>query len=218
MFSDRIIYMSIDWLQPNPFEVRYKEERYEEQFKKLVQGIKVDKFWQPIIVREKNGKFQVIENGRMFRASKAARLEKVPVIVRVADDKDVKMWALIENLHRENLTDTEKSNSIRVIFETYGYDLQTSIRHLIVLQNDRIRGDELDVPRQFVELSDSIGYPETTQYMMLKLARDLNPRVLEYAEKMELDTNKKLMLTRPMIKKDPKLQKMPRCRGRPGAL
>lgn len=201
-------FISIDKLEPNPFEIREKEEKDEEAFKELIQSVKVHGLLQPIIVREKKGGYQVIAGGRRFRAYKAARLDKVEAIVRDADDKEVRKWALIENAHRKDLSDVEKSNALKNIYIAYDYTIDTAIGNLDNLRHYRQgHSSKLQAPKEFVELCDDIGYGPDRQYRILRLARDLSPRMFEYVEKMELDTQKKLMLTRPTIKENPELQK-----------
>ncbi len=64
---------------------------------------------QPLIVREVDGKLELIAGERRWRASTNLGLKKVPVIVRKASDKDVLEMALIENLQREDLNAIEEA-------------------------------------------------------------------------------------------------------------
>ncbi len=64
---------------------------------------------QPLIVREVDGKLELIAGERRWRASSNLGLKTVPVIVRKASDRDVLEMALIENLQREDLNAIEEA-------------------------------------------------------------------------------------------------------------
>ncbi len=64
---------------------------------------------QPLIVREVNGKLELIAGERRWRASNNLGLKQVPVIIRTASDKEVLEMALIENLQREDLNAMEEA-------------------------------------------------------------------------------------------------------------
>lgn len=64
---------------------------------------------QPLIVREVDGKLELIAGERRWRASSNLGLKTVPVIVREASDRDVLEMALIENLQREDLNAIEEA-------------------------------------------------------------------------------------------------------------
>lgn len=64
---------------------------------------------QPLIVREINGKLELIAGERRWRASTNLGLKEVPVIIRTASDQEVLEMALIENLQREDLNAIEEA-------------------------------------------------------------------------------------------------------------
>jgi ParB family chromosome partitioning protein len=66
---------------------------------------------QPLIVRLRHGKHELIAGERRWRASRELGLPEVPVIVREASDKDVLEMALIENLQREGLNAIEEAQA-----------------------------------------------------------------------------------------------------------
>jgi len=75
----------------------------------LVDSIRQHGIIQPLIVRPVNGKLELIAGERRWRASKKLGLATVPVIERVASDRDVLEMALIENLQREDLNPMEEA-------------------------------------------------------------------------------------------------------------
>jgi len=90
---------------PSPLQPR-KVFRPEE-LNELVDSIKEKGVIQPLIVRKVNGKYELIAGERRWRASGEAGLEKLPVIVREATNRDVLELALIENLQRADLSPIE---------------------------------------------------------------------------------------------------------------
>jgi ParB family chromosome partitioning protein len=75
----------------------------------LVESIRQHGIIQPLIARLVDGKYELIAGERRWRASKKLGLATVPVIERVASDRDVLEMALIENLQREDLNPIEEA-------------------------------------------------------------------------------------------------------------
>lgn len=94
---------------PSPLQPR-KTFRPEE-LQELVDSIKEKGIIQPLIVRRMNGKYELIAGERRWRAAGEARLEKLPVIVREASNRDVLELALIENLQRADLNAIEEAEA-----------------------------------------------------------------------------------------------------------
>ena len=75
----------------------------------LVESIRQHGIIQPLIARLVDGKYELIAGERRWRASKKLGLATVPVIERIASDRDVLEMALIENLQREDLNHIEEA-------------------------------------------------------------------------------------------------------------
>lgn len=80
----------------------------EKELLELAESIKENGVIQPLIVIEKEGKFEIVAGERRFRASKLAGLTKVPVIVKRATKKDVLVMSIIENVQRSDLNCVEE--------------------------------------------------------------------------------------------------------------
>jgi ParB family chromosome partitioning protein len=109
--------VDLDLLSPNPFQPRvsFDEERLEE----LAQSIRANGVIQPVLVRRKGPRFEIIAGERRWRAAQRAGLLKVPVIVRdVADDKLLQV-ALIENIQRENLNPIDEAQAYRRLIDEF---------------------------------------------------------------------------------------------------
>jgi len=87
--------------------------------KELAGNIKVHGVLQPIIVRPKGSKFEVVVGERRVRASIQAGLEEIPAIIRSLTDNQTDEFRLIENVHRDNLTNAEKGDAVIALWENY---------------------------------------------------------------------------------------------------
>lgn len=82
-----------------------------EELQELVDSIREKGVIQPLIVRQVNGKYELIAGERRWRAAAEANLETLPVIVREASNRDVLELALIENLQRADLNAIEEAEA-----------------------------------------------------------------------------------------------------------
>lgn len=86
-----------------------------EALTELVESVKVHGVLQPLLVREVGSKFELIAGERRLRASQAALLKSVPVIVIEASDEKALEIALIENLQREDLNPIEEAEGYALL-------------------------------------------------------------------------------------------------------
>jgi len=86
---------------------------------KLAENIRGYGVLQPIIVRPKEEKFEVVVGERRVKASLMVGLKEVPATVRALTDRQTDELRLIENIHREDLTDAEKGDAIYSLLENY---------------------------------------------------------------------------------------------------
>ena len=101
---------------PNQPRVRFDDELLDE----LAESIKAHGVLQPLLVRKRGGKYEIIAGERRYQASLRAGLEKVPVIIREVDDREMLELALIENLQRSDLNPIEEAKGYRQLIETNG--------------------------------------------------------------------------------------------------
>ena len=106
-------------VEPNPDQPR--QDFDEEELEALAESIRIHGVIQPLTVREMpSGYYQIIAGERRWRASRAAGLSEVPVVVVEADDKKAMELALIENLQRQDLNPVEEALGYRSLMEEYG--------------------------------------------------------------------------------------------------
>lgn len=110
--------VDIDLLVPNPRQPRtfIEEHRLEE----LAQSIRSHGVIQPILVRQVDGRLEIVAGERRWRASQRAGLLKVPVIVRDVPEDKLLQVALIENIQREDLNAIEEAQAYRRLTDEGG--------------------------------------------------------------------------------------------------
>jgi ParB family chromosome partitioning protein len=87
----------------------------------LMASIKENGFLQPILVRKTSDGYEVIAGERRLKAARKLGLEKVPVVVREASDKEALVLAIVENVQREELNPVEKAESYRRLIDEFQY-------------------------------------------------------------------------------------------------
>ena len=113
--KEDVTYIHLDDIIPNRFQPR--EVFDERALKELAVSIKEHGVIQPIIVRNVNGKYEIIAGERRYKASALAGLTQIPAIVRNLDDKETAKVALLENLQRKNLNAVEEARTYQKILE-----------------------------------------------------------------------------------------------------
>ncbi|HEY1661388.1 MAG TPA: ParB/RepB/Spo0J family partition protein [Verrucomicrobiae bacterium] len=104
---DRVQRVALDKIRPSALQPR--KEFSAESLRELADSIREQGIVQPLIVRERDGIFELIAGERRWRAAQLLNLPEVPIITREADDRSVLELALIENLQRENLNPIEEA-------------------------------------------------------------------------------------------------------------
>lgn len=114
---ENISELDVTLVQPNPKQPRkaFDQERLEE----LASSIREHGLVQPIVVRPKGGKYEIVAGERRWRASQLAGLTKVPALIRDFSEAETMEIALIENLQREDLNPLEEAEAFRVLIEEY---------------------------------------------------------------------------------------------------
>jgi ParB family chromosome partitioning protein len=76
---------------------------------------------EPLIVRQRGTRFQIVAGERRYQAAVQVGLREVPVVVREADDTEVLELALVENLQRKDLTAFEEAEALQSLMQRCGY-------------------------------------------------------------------------------------------------
>ena len=105
----------IEDIVPNPNQPR---KRFSEtELYELAESIKKYGVLQPILVRERDGKYEIVAGERRWRAAKIAGLTRIPAIVKEFSDEEVLLVSLVENLQREDLNPVERARAIKILKE-----------------------------------------------------------------------------------------------------
>jgi ParB family chromosome partitioning protein len=99
--------IDLDLIDPNPLQprTRFDEARLQE----LAESISTTGLVQPIVVRRKGDRFEIVAGERRWRAAQIAGLLKLPVHVTDVSDEKLLQTALIENIQREDLNPIEEA-------------------------------------------------------------------------------------------------------------
>ncbi len=125
-----LLEVPVSAITSNPRQPR--SEFPEETLAALARSIREVGVLQPIVVRRRNGSYELVAGERRVRAARLAGLATIPAIIREGDDTESLRTALIENIHREDLSPLE---------------LAAAFQELL---------DELDVTQE--EVAERLGY------------------------------------------------------------
>ncbi len=106
-------------ISPNPNQPRVHFD--EDSLNDLANSIKEIGVLQPLLVREvKPGTYELIAGERRWRAAQRAKLAEVPVVVREINQIESVEQALVENLHRQDLTALEEASAYQQLADDFG--------------------------------------------------------------------------------------------------
>jgi ParB family chromosome partitioning protein len=116
----------IDQLDPNPNQPRQVMGDLSE----LMASIAEKGIIEPIIVRQRGRRFQIVAGERRYQAAVQVGLREVPVVIREVDDNEVVEIALIENIQRKDLTPFEEAEALHGLATKCNYTHEDMARRL----------------------------------------------------------------------------------------
>ncbi len=116
----RIRMIQVDKIDPNPRQARSELGDIED----LMKSIKLKGILEPILVRPKGERHEIIAGERRFIAAKKIGLSEIPCIEMNVEDNEALELALIENLQRKDLNVFEEADGLKSLAEVYGYSHQ----------------------------------------------------------------------------------------------
>jgi ParB family transcriptional regulator, chromosome partitioning protein len=108
----------LDRIDPNPQQARNELGDISE----LVSSVKTRGVLEPILVRPKRGRYEIIAGERRFMASQQANIDEIPSIILDVEDADAMEISLIENLQRKDLDVFEEADGLKALADIYGYN------------------------------------------------------------------------------------------------
>jgi ParB family transcriptional regulator, chromosome partitioning protein len=118
--ADLITRIPLDLVDPNPLQPRtaFQPERLQE----LADSIRANGIIQPLVVRPRGGRYQLVAGERRWRAARLAGITDVPVSVQDIPDERLLEITLVENIQREDLNPIEVAHA----FDRLARDLELS--------------------------------------------------------------------------------------------
>lgn len=152
--GSRLLELDPRTVQPNPRQPRraFNEDTLQE----LAESIRRDGIQEPVIVREKNGEFQLVSGERRVRAAILADLQTIPAICRAVSDSDMLKLGLIENIQREDLNPMETAEGYQALVKEFGWTqeelaAQVGKKRVTVTNTLRLLNLPADVQRHVAE-------------------------------------------------------------------
>ena len=116
----------IDLLDPNPGQPR----QVMGDLSDLMASVAEKGIIEPLVVRNRGGRYQIIAGERRYHAAVQVGLREVPVVIREADDIEVMELALVENLQRKDLTAFEEAEALQQLAQKCRYTHEDMARKL----------------------------------------------------------------------------------------
>ena len=116
--GDKVHQVSLASIVPSPLQPRKDFAR--DSLNELVESIRQHGVIQPLVVRDVDGRHELIAGERRWRAAQEAGLTQVHVITRVATDLEVLEISLIENLQRADLNPIEEAQAYARLADQFG--------------------------------------------------------------------------------------------------
>lgn len=175
-----IVYLRTDELTPNPVQPRKRFD--DESLEELSGSIKSYGILNPLTVRLRCGKYELVAGERRLRAAKLAGLEEVPCILIDVNMEDASLIALVENLQRRDLDFIEEALGISQLIRMFGISQEEAARRIGKSQSavaNKLR--LLKLPSDVLESLRQNGLTERHGRALLRLPNPVAQRAaLEY--------------------------------------
>ncbi|WP_239493397.1 ParB/RepB/Spo0J family partition protein [Luteitalea sp. TBR-22] len=116
----------IEQIDPNPNQPRQVMGDLTE----LISSVKEQGLIEPIVVRQRGSRFQIVAGERRYQAAVRAGIEELPVVIRDVDDVGILEIALVENIQRKDLTPFEEAEALHALCQKAGYTHETLAQKL----------------------------------------------------------------------------------------
>ena len=161
----------IDQIDPNPTQPRQVMGDLAE----LMASISEKGILEPLVVRQRGNRFQIIAGERRYQAAVQVGLRELPAVIRDVDDTEVIELALIENLQRKDLTAFEEAEALHGLADRCGYTHEDLARRLgksrsSVTESLALQGMPEDI-RSLCRLADI-----SSKSLLLQIVRQSTPQ------------------------------------------
>lgn len=163
-----IIYLRIDDISPNPVQPRKVFDG--EALGELSDSIRSYGILNPLTVRLRGGKYELVAGERRLRAARLAGLREVPCILLDVNMEDASLIALVENLQRRDLDFIEEAVGINRLIRMFGMSQEEAARRIGKSQSavaNKLR--ILKLPQDILDSLRSHGLTERHGRALLRL-------------------------------------------------
>ena len=163
-----ILYLRTEDIAPSPMQPRQYFD--DEALRELSESIRSYGVLNPLNVRLRGGKYELVAGERRLRAAKLAGLKQVPCILLDVNMEDAGLIALIENLQRKDLDFIEEAEGLRRLIRMFGLRQEEAARRIGKSQSavaNKLR--LLKLPRDVLENLRSYGLSERHGRALLRL-------------------------------------------------
>ena len=133
--EEQILQVPIEDILPNRFQPRLAFD--DASLQDLAASIKQHGIIQPLILRRKNDKYEIIAGERRYKAARMAGLVSVPAIISNLSDAASAEVAIVENVQRKDLSAIEEAKSYQSILDK-GYMTQEELAKKMGLSQSAI--------------------------------------------------------------------------------
>ena len=126
--GEKVQEVATEFIETNPFQPRKHID--DDRLKELSDSIKSDGVLQPVVVRRRGPKYELIMGERRLRAARMAGVATVPVVVRDVSDADALRLAIVENIQREELNSIEEAQAYRRLISEFNVS-QTDVAGMV---------------------------------------------------------------------------------------
>lgn len=181
---NKVVLLDVDLIMPNPAQPRIVFNTME--IESLASSIAANGLLQPLTVRRQGGLFELISGERRLRALKFAGINLAPCIIVEASDRQSAVFALLENLQREDLNYFEEAAAIKNLIIEWGVSQQELGSKLGKTQStiaNKLRLLRYDRETQQLFMENSINERQARALLKLQNEQMLIPSVKYIAEK-----------------------------------
>ena len=165
--------LDIEKIQPSKQQPRTVFDT--KNIEKLSASIKANGVLQPILVQKKGESYQIIAGERRWRAAGLAGLQKIPAIIREPKPEQKALWALIENMQREDLNPIEEAKAFKKIMDENHFSQEVLAKKLGLARpslTNSLRLLQLDQEVQQLVENKKISFAQARELLRFKSPKE----------------------------------------------
>lgn len=200
-------FIQVDQIDPNPYQPRQKING--QALEELRQSIEQAGVIEPIVVRRKEDRYEIISGERRWRACCDLELKEIPCVLRNVSDEEAFRLALVENLQRNALTPLEEALAFQRLLDLKIARNQADVGKILGIRQQRV-SDKLrllELPTEVRELFEDPYHEHITQKhgeFLLKLKDSAMIRMVAQKITQEsLSTRETLHLVQKLLSQKP---------------